>query len=222
MNNFLFRLFLPLLLAAVVTGARATEELDGALLPIQQQWAEIRYQTPEKRQAEAYEALEQQVMELEKRWPGRAEPLVWHGIILSSYAGAVGGIQSLTKALPAVKKSRRLLEQAEGIDPEVLDGSVYISLGALFYQVPGWPIGFGDRKKARRYLEKAVSEYPDAIDSNYFYGDFLFERGDLVQARKVLRHALQAPARPGRALADQGRRKEIEALLARIEEKLSG
>ena len=34
------------------------------------------------------------------------------------------------------------------IDPKALDGSAYASLGSLFYQVPGWPIGFGDDKKA--------------------------------------------------------------------------
>ena len=39
-------------------------------------------------------------------------------------------------------------------------------------------------------------------------------KGDTVGARRALQKALQAPARPERALADEGRRKEIESLLA--------
>jgi hypothetical protein len=63
-------------------------------------------------------------------------------------------------------------------------------------------------------LEKALALNPDGIDSNYFYGDFLARQGDREGARRALDKALKAPPRPGRALADEGRRKEIEALLA--------
>jgi len=80
--------------------------------------------------------------------------------------------------------------------------------------VPGWPIGFGSDDKARELLEKALALNPDGIDSNYFYGDFLYRQGDRDGARRVLQKALKAPPRPGRALADEGRRKEIESLLA--------
>ena len=45
-------------------------------------------------------------------------------------------------------------------------------------------------------------------------GDFLYRKGDHAGAKQALDKALKAPARPGRELADQGRRKEIESLLA--------
>ena len=56
-----------------------------------------------------------------------------------------------------------------------LDGSAYTSLGTLYYKVPGFPIGFGDHKKARQLLEAALKVNPDGIDSNYFYGEYLFD-----------------------------------------------
>ena len=55
---------------------------------------------------------------------------------------------------------------ALAIDPKALAGSAYTSLGSLYYQVPGWPIGFGDDKKAREMLEAAgyeVTDQPDGV-----------------------------------------------------------
>ena len=117
-------------------------------------------------------------------------------------------------ALSLAKDAKKAFEQALELDAKALDGSAYTSLGSLYYQVPGWPIGFGNDDKARELLEKAIALNPEGIDSNYFLGDFLYRQGDTVGARRALQKALRAPARPERALADEGRRKEIESLLA--------
>jgi Tfp pilus assembly protein PilF len=90
----------------------------------------------------------------------------------------------------------------------------------LHYKVPGWPLGFGDKKKARAYLEKALQINPNGIDPNYFYADFLRERGEYEQAIQHYEKALAAPARPGREDADAGRRQEIEAGMAEARKKL--
>ena len=79
-----------------------------------------------------------------------------------------------------------------------LDGSAYTSLGSLYYQVPGWPIGFGDDAKARELLQKALALNPEGIDPNYFMGDFLYRKGDYEAARQALARALKAPPRPDR------------------------
>lgn len=180
---------------------------------IQKQWALIKYQTEDEQQSDAYEKLIIQADALIESYPDKAEPLIWSAIVYSSYAGAVGGLKSVTKALPAVKQSRDLLLQAESIDSNSLGGSVMTSLGALYYQVPGWPLGFGDKKKAREYLEKAVRINENGLDANYFYGDFLLERKEYAKAVSVLEHALEAPSLEQRPVADQGRREEIRALL---------
>jgi len=108
---------------------------------------------------------------------------------------------------------------AEKINPNALNGSIYTSLGSLYYKVPGWPIGFGDKKKAREYLEKALQLNPTGIDPNYFYADFLSGQGEYAKAVEYYKKALAAPARPGREDADAGRRQDVEEGLKTAEKK---
>lgn len=97
-----------------------------------------------------------------------------------------------------------------------MDGSAYTSLGALYYQVPGWPIGFGDDTKAEWHLQRALIINPEGIDSLYFWGDYLHEKGRDNDARQALESALLATPREGRELADSGRRDEIRQLIAEL------
>lgn len=209
------------IVAALMACAVATPSFAGApaddLLSLQHDWAQIKYRMTDKdAQEEAIEALAARANQLSDEHGRKAEFLVWQAIVLSTQAGIDGGLGALGK----VKEARKLLEEAEKADPDALDGAIATSLGSLYYQVPGWPIGFGSKKKARKYLTKAVAANPDGIDSNFFYGDFLAEKGEYEQAREVLMHALEAPARPDRPLADAGRKEEIKALLEKIESKL--
>jgi Tfp pilus assembly protein PilF len=57
--------------------------------------------------------------------------------------------------------------------------------GALYYQVPGWPIGFGDKDKANELLKKALALNPDGIDPNYFYGDFLLKEKKRLKGNAI-------------------------------------
>jgi hypothetical protein len=87
---------------------------------IQKQWALTKYRTDDSLKSDEYEKLMAQADALIQRYPDKAEPLIWSAIVYSSYAGAVGGIKSVTKALPAVKNSRDLLLKAEQIDINAL------------------------------------------------------------------------------------------------------
>jgi tetratricopeptide (TPR) repeat protein len=210
-------LSLWILLASLCSAAAAAQPdgLAAGILDIQHQWEHIHYQLSEEKQEAAFPHLEEQADTLVKRFPGRAEPLVWKAIILSTHAGVKGGLS----ALSMVRTARDLLEQAKKIDPDTLNGSIYTTLGSLYYQVPGWPLGYGDDKKAETFLKKALQINPDGIDANYFYGDFLYRKGQYSQALTVLEKAMHAPDRPDRPLADQGRRKEIQAVIAKIKDK---
>jgi tetratricopeptide (TPR) repeat protein len=202
--------------AAAPVLAQMEDALDQDIRHLQDGWAVANYKTSEKQQDEAFKRLSAEAEQVMERHAGRAEPLVWKAIILSSHAGAVGGLGALGK----VKEARRLLEQAEAIDPEALDGSVYTSLGSLYYQVPGWPVGFGSDEQAEKYLKKALSVNPDGIDPNYFYGDYLLEQKRYREAVGYLEKALQAPDRPQRAVADEGRRNEARNKLAEARKHL--
>lgn len=182
---------------------------------LQQRWARIQYQLPKDQRAEAFEKLAGDAAAFVHRYPGAPEPLIWEGIINSSWAGATGGLGALGK----VKAAKASLEQAVKLDPNALQGSAYTSLGTLYDQVPGWPIGFGDADKADAMLRKALQINPDGIDSNYFWADHLYRQKRYAEASEALHKALQAPPRPGRELADQGRRADIAALLKAIQDK---
>jgi tetratricopeptide (TPR) repeat protein len=202
-----------LLSSAVVLPVYAdSASLDKAILDIQHSWAHINYELEKDKKGNAFTALEKQAADLAAKNPDRAEPLVWEAIVLSTHAGVKGGLG----ALSMVSKTRELLEQAEKIDPHVLNGSIYTSLGSLYYQVPGWPLSFGSNDKAKKYLQKALSINPNGIDPNYFYGDFLYRTHQEKEALAALNKALQAPPRPNRPIADAGRRKEIRALIDKI------
>lgn len=186
------------------------------LQQLQTRWAEINYQLPQKQREAAFGKLVEQADAALASEPQAAELLIWRGIILSTQAGAKGGLG----ALGLVKEAKASLEQALAIDPQALAGSAYTSLGSLYYQVPGWPIGFGDDEQAEKMLKQALAINPDGIDPNYFYGDFLQRQKRFEQSRAALEKALAAEDRPGRELADQGRRAEATALLQQVESKL--
>ncbi len=193
------------------TGAAIAGDVERDVGKLQHDWAVIRYRTPSAQQEKEYEALAAKAAAAVAENPGRAEPLIWQGIIVSSLAGARGGLGALDLA----KQAKAQYEAALKIAPEALDGSAYNSLGVLYYKVPGWPIGFGDKAKAKELLLKALAINPAGIDPNYFYGEYLLETGNGTEAAAYLERALKAPPRPGREVADAGRREEASALLAK-------
>lgn len=195
------------------TAMAGETDLDAGILDIQHEWARINYKLPDDDKDAAFTALEERTAALADEYPQRAEPKAWQAIVLSTHAGARGGLG----ALSMVKDARDLLQAARKIDPNALDGSIYTSLGSLYYQVPGWPIGFGDDDKAESLLKQALQINPDGLDPNYFYGDFLYQEDRPQEALAVLKKALQAPPRPNRPLADEGRRNEVRMLIHKIE-----
>ncbi|HEX4843767.1 MAG TPA: tetratricopeptide repeat protein [Limnobacter sp.] len=182
---------------------------------LQTQWAQAMYQDTGNTQEKHLGELADQSRNLVALTPKDADALVWEGIVLASYAGKVGGLG----ALSLVKEAKAALERAIEINPKAMDGSAYTSLGSLYYQVPGWPIGFGDDKKAEQYLKRGLEINPSGIDPNFFYGDYLYRQGRYDEAEKALQQALSAPPRPGRESADAGRRQEVMTILSKVRAK---
>ncbi|KAB7766410.1 MULTISPECIES: tetratricopeptide repeat protein [Xanthomonas] len=209
---------LSLLLALSPLGAAvAAAPLTPAVVAVRDQWAQVAYQTPKPQRLEAYASLAAQAAAARQAAPRDPAALIWEGIVLSSEAGERGGLG----ALGLVKRARSDFEQALALDPAALNGAGCTSLGALYYQVPGWPVGFGDDAKARALLQQGLQYDPDGIDANYFYGDFLRAQKDWSGAAAALRKALAAPPRPGREVADHGRRQQIQAALHEVETHLA-
>lgn len=201
---------------AAFTCGHAAPVIDDDIHQLLQRWAEVNYQLKGKTQITAFEELVGEADRMTAAHPESAAAWIWSGIIKSSFAGAKGGLGAMKLA----KASRTDLEHALEIDPDALQGSAYTSLGALYFKVPGWPVGFGDEDKAEELLKHALALNPDGIDSNYFYGDFLLDQKRYEEAEQALLKAQHAPGRPDRPLADAGRQEEIKVALLKVRKKL--
>jgi len=216
MNKFTKKFKLVTLIPALFLTAAAQADVLQDIKPLQDRWAEANYSMSEEQQEKAYPELVKQANAVVAANPDKAEALIWRGIIKSSYAGVKGGLGAMSLA----EESKADLEAALKIDSQALQGSAYTSLGVLYYKVPGWPIGFGSDKNAKKMLEKALSINPQGIDPNYFYAEFLTEERDYKAAMSYIEKAKQAAPRPDRPTADQGRLQDIAALEAKVAKKL--
>ena len=189
-------------------GVSQSAELD-EVKEIQHEWARLYYMDEFKnKNYRELQALARRANMVSHDNPQSAEALVWDAIVLSTLAEKKGGIG----ALSLVKEAKLKLEQAEAIDPSVLGGSVYASLGTLYSKVPGWPIGFGSDKKAQKYFKKALAINPQGLDINYFFAEYLAENGKDELALEYIEKALRAPQMVDRPLADKGRRQQAMKL----------
>lgn len=211
-----------LLIAALAFGgvAQASNNpaMDVQVKHINDQWARVKYQmVGRSNQYEQIDALAQQAATVVAHYPGQAEPLLWQGIVTSEEAAMASTFSKLSYA----SKARDILERARAINPKAANGGVLMSLGVLYYKVPGWPIGFGNAKKARDCLDAALALDPNGLDANFFYGDYLASQGQYAKAKLYLQRALKAPSDPDRPVWDNGRRGEVRTLLADIDKKMS-
>jgi tetratricopeptide (TPR) repeat protein len=203
-------------LGALLFYAGSAAAVTPEVTDIQRLWASANYQMSGKAQDKAMLSLVERCQKRVESDDDKAEMLVWCGIVKSTYAGITGGLSALKYA----KAARDDFQKAIDTDPTVLAGSAQTSLGTLYHKVPGWPLGFGSDSKAKVLLLAGIQASPSGIDSNYFYADFLYENGDFKDARAHLQRAQKAEPRDGRPVADEGRRTEIAALLAKIDEQL--
>ena len=98
--------------------------------------------------------------DIAQRYQGSTEATIWVGIITSEQASMASENNNPIKALVLAKRARDILEKVEKIDPVTMDAAAPTSLGVLYYRVPEFPLGFGDKSEARRYLQEAITNAP--------------------------------------------------------------
>lgn len=216
-----------LLLGAGGLGAQAASgpSYDPDALQLALAWEKIKFQIDDStEQLRQMDALGQQADALAEEHPDKTEVVIWDGIITSERASLYneqGGITGPVKALQFASHARDILERVEKKDPKAFDAGAPTSLGVLYYRVPGFPMGFGDKKKARQLLEEAVRNAPNGLDAHYFYADFLQEQGDYAKSAEILKRALTLPVHPERPIWDKNRRIVIQELLEKVQSKVA-
>ena len=214
--------FLPLslsrsLIAAAVGTALALSPLtatafEGELFSLKNRWEHTVTDMPANERESTLKALAGEVEQLVEEQQDEADVLVWQGIILASYARERGGLGALGTAGDA----RDALEKAIEIDPQGLNGSAYVTLGALYDRAPGRPLGFGNSETAERMFQRALEIRPDGIDVNYYYAAFLKEEGNEQAAREHAQRAVNGNARESRQVSDEALRRDAETLLNQL------
>ncbi len=197
---------LALTILASVPGTAAEPTVHQQVQSLQEEWADIFYRLPADEQAGKFETLLPRVHALVERYPQEAEPLVLEAHVLCTYAAAEFSLGSLSK----LARARELLVKSIAINPKAMEGSAYVTLGNLYYRLPGWPISYGNDNLARQYLEAALRLFPEGLDTNYFYGDFLMGQGECRQAIPYLEKADKSPIRPQSRLSDLNPKEELK------------
>lgn len=217
MKNYhkLLAVFSLVISYSVAVEAALPEKIENGIKKSQSQWEEAKYQINDKDQKVAkLEECANDAALLATEFPQYAEPIIWQGICTASQAELLK-----MAALGKAKAAKALFEKAAKINDKALEGSSYSNLAVLYHRVPGWPIGFGDKKLAEENFGKALQISPKNIDANYFYALFLADQKKYDAALKYLDLAAKAPSR-NRPLADAKRKEEVKNKIAEITKKL--
>ncbi len=190
MKKIFFVVFL--LLFAQSTFADAMQE---SVSKIEASWVDtsVTNTKPIAERKNMFMQLAEDITDVVIAFPSQAEPLILKSAILLTMAEDASSFV----ALGLVKQAKELLAKAIDINPEAREGSALVTMGVLYYKVPGWPIAFGDDKEAENYLLQALEVNPDGVSSNYFYAEFLLEQGKDKLALTYLNKAIGAKIDPG-------------------------
>ena len=88
----IYTLIIFIFLSFFITTSAFSSVFDDQLLEIQKEWAKINYKISSiDKKKKAFEVLMKKTQAFVDENPGDAEPLIWDGIVNSTYAGVRGG-----------------------------------------------------------------------------------------------------------------------------------
>jgi len=204
------KLLLALLL--LLSTATFADSLKDTLNRIEAEWAKIYYSLPDAAKSAAYAKLLEETTNASRQHPKDMGLIFWQAVVKASYADH----QDPVSALQSVHEVRSLLTKVITVDPKTVDGSAYVVLGTLYHKVPAWPVAFGDDTEAEKMLKMALKISPNSIDSNFYYGEFLIDKGKGKEAEAYFERASKAPIRPEQIFADSQLQNEAKQALNKL------
>jgi len=184
MKKIFFVVFLLLSSQLAIAG-----DMEARVSKIEEAWVDTSVDKSRPQRENIFLKLTKDISNVVMSFPGQAKPLILKSAILLTMAEDASSFV----ALGLVKQAKALLDKAIDLDPKANKGSALVTMGVLYYKVPGWPIAFGDNDVAETYLLKALEVDPNGVASNYYYADFLLEQGKKKQAVSYLNKAVIAP-----------------------------
>ena len=107
---------------------------------------------------------------------------LWFAANMGSHGVARGIMSSLFYLGDIEKHGKKAME----LDKNYFHGAPLRLMGRFYHQCPGWPIGSGDKNKAIKILEEAVSTAPEFFLNGLYLAEVLIEKRKKSQAKKVL------------------------------------
>jgi hypothetical protein len=205
------------LLAACHCAAAATaaaDSLDDELEALVGDYDTVRFDTSnDEARSKALTTLIQRAASLAKQHPSRGEPLAWKGIVEAD-------LSARERSLGQAKNARKTLEASLAILPNSSAPDAYSTLGAMYANMPGFPLAFGDKKKARVHFQQCLTLDAKHVGCNINYASLLLKQEDFAGAIKHANAGIAGLPRPGRDKADKASRGSAETIITKAKEQL--
>ena len=137
-------------------------------------WTSLKYQ--EKKESEKIHEIKSLLNKIKE--PSTRSELAWLFMIEATLASYEGGLEAISRLSNLVDRTENYFLEPQSVE----DFMICSIMGYLHLKVPGWPLGFGSKKTAKKWLKKAHGmEYePDVA----FYLAHAYERlGHTKQAQ---------------------------------------
>lgn len=115
--------------------------------------------------------------------------LYWKAIAMGKLSEECGILNALRMTRPMEKLFLRVIELDETYD----NAGGHKALGRMYFRLPGFPISFGNKKKALHHFEKALDLYPHDIIARAFYAEALYDMGKKQEALQLAEAVLATP-----------------------------
>ena len=213
------KIFITIILVCFANYSFASIEQDKAT-ELQNEWDRISFLVKDKKQQkEEFQKLSEIAKTYSTQYPNSADIKAWAGIIISTEAGFYK--LNIPKALKTVNTAKEILDEGLAINPSALDGGIYSSLGLMYFQVPGKPIGFGDKQLAENFLLKGIELSNNGMIANFFAGQFYFDQKDYQKAMNYFEKAKIGNFQANRELAKEGTLLQINQWIEKTKGKLN-